>query len=766
MSDPSTSTPGQDRDAAARRKVTDGSHQGQANPDVTNAPSPDLSGAPTLLGAPDGQVRKWRLGIGLKIYLGLFASVAMVSVASLVAYYFLNEIVAYQSRLAEQSIPNLSRVVEVARESTAVVNGAVRLVSATTIYEHRKISVDILWGREKLLNVVEELSGGGAIGNEVEAVQAHLRRVGTLLEEVYQSSARRLDVENVVGQLAEELAEVNRNIEREIVAKIDDQGFYLVEGMRELDDVAEPLAQRDWGGELAYYRDLIEIGRQTNLAGLYLGEALVLADRDLLGPLEERFQSAAYNLVILVARLALHMPIESLSREIDRLREIGESSIGIFALRREILERVRQEGDALAAGRAAAIELLNEVERLAEEVNADAVAVNTQSQNATTTGILVLVLITLASIAGAVLIGWLFVGRSMVRRLVGVAASMGDMAKGDLEAPVVVSGNDEVTDMANSLEVFRRYALEVQRLNLVEKMAQELDSKNQDLEHALERLHNAQEQIVAEEKLSSLGQLAAGVAHEIKNPLNFVKNFTEVSLELIDEIAEILEEADIADDELHDEISAILGDLRTNLNKVSEHSGRADSIVRSMLEHSRGQADDWRETDLNALFKQYRDLAYHAMRAENTDFNATMREELDEDIGLLEVVPQDLSRAFLNILSNAYQAIEEKVSASGEDYEPELVIGSRRLDDGFEFWVRDNGPGIPEELRKHMFEPFVTTKETGKGTGLGLSLTTDIVTRHGGSLSVESEVGEFARIAIRLPLNPAELREIEADTEA
>ncbi len=712
-------------------------------------PEPVLSEAPA---------RKWRFGIGLKIYVGLFGSVALVSVAGIVAYYFLNEIVNYQSRLAEQSIPDLSRMAEVARQSTTVVNGAVRLVSATSVYEHRMVSVDVLWGREKLLNVVEELSGDSALGEEVEAVRSHLRRVGALLDEIYQSSARRLDIERALEQLSEDLAETNRRIEREIGAAIDDQGFFLVEGMHDLDDVAQPLSERDWSGELAYYRDLIEIGRQANLAGLYLGEALLLADRDLLGPLEERFQSAAHNLNRLAGRLDAHMPIASLSREIAGLTEIGESSVGIFTLRREALERQRQESDALAAGREASSELLSEVERLAEEVNADAVALNAQSQGAATTGSLVLVLLTLTSIAGAVLIGWLFVGRSMVRRLVGLAAVMRDMAGGDLEAPVVVSGNDEVTDMANALEVFRRYALEVQRLNLVEKLAQELDGKNKDLEHTLERLNRAQEQIIAEEKLASLGQLAAGVAHEIKNPLNFVKNFTEVSLELIDEIGEILDEA-ATGDELAEEIGEILGDLRVNLTKVGEHSGRADGIVRSMLEHSRGKADDWRETDLNALLKQYRDLAYHAMRAENTEFNVTMREELDASIGRVAVVPQDLSRAFLNILTNACQAIEEKSRAGHDDYQPELEIGSRRVDGGFEFWVRDNGPGIADELRQRMFEPFVTTKDTGKGTGLGLSLTSEIVNRHGGSIGVESELGEFAHITIRLPPNPAELHE-------
>ncbi len=722
--------------------------------------------APTVPDAPERmELRgpKRRVGIGPQIYLGLFGSVALVSIASFVAYYFLDRIVDYQSRLAEQSIPNLSRAVEVARQSATLVNGAVRMVSASSLGEHEAVSAEVLWEREELLGVVDELSAGAALDERVQALEARLRSFGSLLEAVYRSSEQRLQIERSLQQLSEELGEVNRRIEREATAAIDDQGFFLVEGMRSLDDRPQPLSQRNWGEELARYRELIEIGRQANLAGLHMSETLLLGDRDLLQPLEERFNSAAYNLQRALRRLQANAPVGTLTRDIERLVEIGESPEGIFALRRETLDRLRQERESLAAGREASAELLKDMERLVAEANSEAVTVNARSQSAAATGILVLVLLTLLSVAGAVLIGWLFVGRYLVRRLTGLAASMRDMAGGDLEAPVAVSGNDEVTDMANALEVFRRYALEVQRLNLVEKLAEELDTKNRDLEGALERLHRAQEQIVAEEKLASLGQLTAGVAHEIKNPLNFVNNFTEVSLELIDEIGEILAESEDRDAEAVEEIEEILGDLRTNLGKVREHSSRADGIVHSMLEHSRSKAGDWRQTDLNALLKQYRDLAYHAMRAENTDFNVRMRESMDDGIGMLEVVPQDLSRAFLNILTNACQAIEEKRLAVDGDYEPELEIGSRRLDDGFEFWVRDNGPGIPEDLRQRMFEPFVTTKETGKGTGLGLSLSVDIVTRHGGSIDVESEVGEYARVAIRLPRNPAELRDLEAE---
>ncbi len=739
-----------------------------------------------------------RLGIAPQIYMGLMGSVVVVLIASFVAYYFLNEIVDYQSRLAEQSIPNLSRSVEVARRTASLVNGAARMAAAGSVEEHERVSKEVFQERDALQALVGELAAGRDVDKLAALVEglaatpsleatAALQEVGVgrasledlasllaarldsfwpLLEVVHESSGHRLAIERSLDLLVDELAEVNKRIERNIVAAMDDQGFFLVEGLRSLEDSPRQLAQRASESELAYYRDLIDISHQTSTGGSLLGEVLSLSDRDLMEPLAERFHSAAQNLQRSLTRMATHTPNEALQILGSRLVEIGEGEEGIFVLRRESLARLAQEREALSAGREASAGLLGDMEKLVAQVNSEAVDVNADSQSAARTGIVLLVALNLLSIGGAFLIGWLFVGRHLVHRMVALAGVMRDMASGDLEAPVAVSGNDEVTDMAHALEVFRRYALEVQRLNLVEKLAEELDAKNQALEHTLEQLRKAQEQMVAEEKLASLGQLTAGVAHEIKNPLNFVRNFAELSAELVEEIGEIIDEAKEDEDlDLAGEIADILDDLKVNLSKVGEHCGRADGIVHSMLEHSRASPGDWRETDLNALLKQYRDLAYHAMRGENQNFNAALYEDLDEQVGLIEVVPQDMSRAFLNILTNALQATEEKREKQGEGYAPELRIGSRHLEDGAEFWVRDNGPGIPEDLRERMFEPFVTTKDTGKGTGLGLSLTVDIITRHGGSVTVDSEEGVYTEMRIRLPLKPADALKEVAHTE-
>ncbi len=705
--------------------------------------------------APDK--KRW-LGIGQQLYLGLAGGVALTLLASLVAYFSFRQILYYEARLAEYSIPNLSSAIDTARQSAAVVNGALRLISASSPEQHEAVAKTVADERSALSTLINELESRSAFGERTQLIKAHLNELGGYMEEIRESSARRLVIADILERLRGELAETSRRIERHIVNAIDDQGFYLVEGLRSLnDDQPDPVAERASGTELAYYRDLTEVNHQANLAVLLLDEAFVLSDRGLLLPLRERFRSAVQNFQRAYVGLSsrISMPASLLGGDLERLAQTGESGGGgIIPLRQEGLLRLEREQEALAKARTASSLLLAEVNKLVTGISDEAVNVSNASRSAAQTGLLLLVMLNITSVTGAFLIGWLFVGRHLVRRLVGLATAMRSMAGGNLEVPVEVKGSDEVTDMAKALEVFRRHALEVQRLNLVEKLAEELNAKNQTLEQTLDNLKSAQEQIVAEKKLSSLGQLTAGVAHELKNPLNFVNNFSDVSVELVDEIEEVMEEAKEEPLELSEEISPILSDLRLNLQKVKEHGQRADGIVRSMLDHSRATPGQWREIDVNALLKQYVELAYHAMRAHNTNFNVTLTDDLDPDMGKFSVIPQDLGRVFLNLATNAYQAIEEKRHQANGGYEPELRISSRRLKEQAEFCIRDNGIGIPEAMREQIFEPFVTTKKPGEGTGLGLSLTADILTRHGGSIHLDTEEGTFTELRITLPLEP------------
>ncbi len=273
-------------------------------------------------------------------------------------------------------------------------------------------------------------------------------------------------------------------------------------------------------------------------------------------------------------------------------------------------------------------------------------------------------------------------------------------------------------------------------------------------ERALGELKTAQANLIQAEKMASLGQLTAGIAHEIKNPLNFVNNFAGLSVELLDELkaAAAPALAGLGDD-TRAEIDETVEMLTSNLEKIAEHGRRADGIVKSMLEHSRGATGERRSVDLNALVEESLNLAYHGARAQDQNFNITLEREFGAAIAPVELVPQDVTRVFLNLIGNGfYAANKRRTAASDGKFKPILKVTTREMGDAVEIAVRDNGIGIGPELRDKLFQPFFTTKPTGEGTGLGLSISYDIVTQeHGGTITVDSKVGEFTEFTVRLP---------------
>jgi two-component system, NtrC family, sensor kinase len=273
-------------------------------------------------------------------------------------------------------------------------------------------------------------------------------------------------------------------------------------------------------------------------------------------------------------------------------------------------------------------------------------------------------------------------------------------------------------------------------------------------ETALRELQTAQASLVHAQKMAALGQLTAGIAHEIKNPLNFVNNFAGLSVELLDELKEAASSAIGAlDADKRAEISETIGMLTGNLEKIAEHGRRADGIVRSMLAHSRGGSGDRQVVDLNALIEESLNLAYHGARAHDQNFNITMERELDPAMKPVELVPQDITRVFLNLFGNGFYAADKRSRVPGDGgFRPVLRVATRDAGDAVEVKVRDNGTGIPSGVRDKLFQPFFTTKPTGEGTGLGLSISYDIVTQqHGGTISVDSEEGVFTEFTVRLP---------------
>lgn len=297
----------------------------------------------------------------------------------------------------------------------------------------------------------------------------------------------------------------------------------------------------------------------------------------------------------------------------------------------------------------------------------------------------------------------------------------------------------------NQLMKARKAELEI----LVAERTEEITRQKEELVTTLDHLKTTQVQLVQSEKMASLGELTAGIAHEIQNPLNFVNNFAEVNTELIEELKEE-QEKEAPDHELVEEI---LRDLADNMEKMVYHGKRADSIVKGMLMHSRTGNGEKESVDVNALADEYMRLAYHGLRAKDKSFNATLEKDFQSEEMKAKVMPQDFGRVLLNIFNNAFYAVAQRTKKEDETYRPTVWLSSR-LDNGtVEIRIKDNGMGIPDSARAKIFEPFFTTKPTGQGTGLGLSLSYDIVNNgHGGTLKVESEEGAFTEFIVRVPI--------------
>jgi two-component system, NtrC family, sensor kinase len=274
------------------------------------------------------------------------------------------------------------------------------------------------------------------------------------------------------------------------------------------------------------------------------------------------------------------------------------------------------------------------------------------------------------------------------------------------------------------------------------------------IEAAFRDLKTAQANLIQAEKMASLGQLTAGIAHEIKNPLNFVNDFAILSVELLSELKETIAKALASlDDDQRADVEGVVGMLTSNLEKITEHGRRADGIVRSMLEHSRGASGERRTVDLNALADEALNLAYHAARAQDPSFTIMLERDFWDGIAPIEVNPQDMTRVFLNLFSNGFYAANRRAHSGAEPgFDPTLKVTTRDIGEALQVRVRDNGTGIPAEIRDKLFQPFFTTKPTGEGTGLGLSITYDIITQqHGGTITVDSEVNEFTEFVVTLP---------------
>ena len=273
-----------------------------------------------------------------------------------------------------------------------------------------------------------------------------------------------------------------------------------------------------------------------------------------------------------------------------------------------------------------------------------------------------------------------------------------------------------------------------------------LARQKEKIESTLQDLTNTQNQLIQSEKMASLGELTAGIAHEIQNPLNFVNNFSEVNKELLAEMKDEMSKGNF------DDAKEIANDVIANEGKINHHGKRADAIVKGMLQHSRSSSGVKEPTDINALADEYLRLAYHGLRAKDKSFNATLKTDYDEMIGKINIIPQDIGRVILNLITNAFYVVNEKSKQNIAGYEPTVSVNTKRLNDKVQISVSDNGNGIPDVIKEKIYQPFFTTKPTGQGTGLGLSLAYDIVKAHGGELKVETKEAEGTTFIIQIAI--------------
>ncbi len=724
-----------------------------------------------------------RSRISTKLYASIGVAVALTLAASLVGWFSFTRVDNAQGRVNDGSVPELVAAFGVAQYSGLLTNVAPNLAAATSTLdlfeENQRVTSTINAFQEQLANLAASSSdeGGGLsrIGQGAEILLANIAEIQDQVFETIQINEQR-------DETRTELTELSTRATQLMVPALDDQLFYLFTGYVDFETPRAARSEHFSEEEVLRYRRFSELEADAISNSDLLANAFVVTDESLLVPLRERFEANAGRIDRNLLTLQGTAFYDEAAPTFARLRELGLGENNAFALAAQEFEIVERQEKLLNQNTQISLALVSEVDGVVRATQERVREATSASEQAISTAQTLLLTISGVSIVGALFIIYFFVGKVLVQRIALLSDWMRRMAGGDLQATESISGRDEVANMAATLEVFRRHALEVQRLNLVEQLAEELQGKNEQLENTsaelqsqkeqlegvLAELQKAQDQIVTREKLAALGELTAGVAHEIKNPLNFVKNFAESSQELISELKELLDDiGDNLSESNRDYVNEIAADLTGNVERIRSHGERADRIVRDMLMMGR-DSGEWQMTDINGLLEQHAQLSFHSARALDPDFQLDIQKDLDPDVGELKVIAQDLGRVFLNMVTNAGHATTDRgrtEEASGNKrFQPTLWLTTKRADDHIEVRIRDNGAGMPDEVAEKIFNPFFTTKETNKGTGLGLSISSDIVRRHGGNITVESEPGEGTEMCVTLPLaSPSEAEQAEAE---
>jgi signal transduction histidine kinase len=839
----------------------------------------------------------WRPGVRTRLLLAFLAISGFSVLAAAAAIYAFRQVGARIEVVDTQVAPALTSL-EVSRSAERIIAAAPALLAAADTARRDQVASEL---RAELARLNEKLLDLNRDRGEVPLLATIEQNVAWLsanLAGLEDLVARRLVAGDAIGRLRRRVHETQDETQRLLAPwqmVIDGQIARQTDLVRR---AASPAAMEEAGQRLAAsiaaQRPALAAQRQFSTIADMLAEASTTDQ-------ERRLQVLSFQLgralrEVDATATDLDARLQALFRaQIAKLRELSEGTDAIPAARRRELALVREGAALLAENASLSAGLTEAVDRLAAAAKTDIARATRDALSVQRRGTQVLIALVLLSLATSVLIVWLYVGRNIVRRLTALGDGMVAIAAGRLGAPVAAEGSDEIAAMGRAVEVFRRNAIELDRMleersqtaaqleqqvrertaelerrravlrvtfdnmghgvamfdaehrmaawnqrfqdlldlrenqvglavtypDFVRGMAERgeygaadadeevrrrvatldrpfLDERtrpdgtvleirrnpvpgggfvliyaditerkraeremaaardaaaaaSRTMEAAYRELKAAQASLVHAEKMASLGQLTAGIAHELKNPLNFINNFSALSQELLAELKEELGPALAADGA--DEAQDIMATLSGNLGKIVEHGRRADGIIRSMLLHSRGGSGERQKTDVNALVQEALNLAYHGARSQNPEMNVTLQRDFGTEMAPLEMVPQDVTRVLLNLFGNALYATDKRRREERDAaWRPTLTVVTRDSGDAVEIRVRDNGTGMPPEVRAKLFTPFFTTKPTGEGTGLGLSISYDIVVQqHGGSLEVASEPGAFTEFTIRLP---------------
>jgi len=715
-----------------------------------------------------------RFGLGSQIVVGLGGGAFLTLGGCLLALAIMAYLNARQGEITDRHIPALAAAFQIERSSAQLVGASPRLLTAVTEEELDAVQDDVLREEELLQGAIAEIARAEAQGQAGLSLVPLSQSLVENIEQILDFVTNRIEYRSRLAELQDELDQFGPDAARFLEQELDDQQFFIDMGLRRLTDASPvPVAQRTSQAERDHERGLLEFRTSQSAVRELATQAIAETDLDLLASNRERVNTEFARIEHALGKMRSGVA-DGLRASAGRLRELHDE---VLETKSRELDELNRSAEYVARNQQTTGELGALVDDLVARASLQARTAADDSSALTRLGTWLVLGVSVIALVSAFTIGWKFFGERLLARVRHLSNAMSEMSKGDLEVEVKISGNDEVTDMAGSLEVFRQHAVEVQRLNLVEKLAGEVQAKNAELESTLEDLKRTQQKVVSQEKLAALGTLTAGIAHEIRNPLNFVNNFAALSVELIDELREELgveikdggdappsgngagaEEREssegnaAADGPDKEYLGEILGDLSLNVTKVREHGVRANRIVEGMLAHSRDDAGVAESVDVNLMLDEYSKLAYHGLRAADSTFNLAIEREFDEAAGEVVAIARDLSRVFLNVITNGCQATDarrKKEKDSG--YSPAVRLKTQGMQDSVLISIRDNGTGIPPSLVEKIFDPFFTTKTGTQGTGLGLSISREIIQEHGGEMRVETEEGEFTEFLITLP---------------